>query len=360
MSVLRLLEFDSRKNMIRVLPEHLEDLYYLSLIISPGDIVYAWTKRSTKVNSGYDSERGKRIRVFLGLRVEQIEFEDFSNRMRIFGVVVESPERIHAKGRHHTIIVDVGKELTIMKNRVLDFHINLIEESKRLTPNLMIVSIGDTEAVVGILRLNILETLATIEKGSVDPNAKKLRESYDKYFEEILKNIRMVAERINISIILILAPQLIGEWFKEYLKAKKWTGFKTVFAGVSEGGLAGIYEFMRSSEASTRLKGLKVLYEKDLVDKVFYRLVNDPDRLAIGLENVIHVLRQGAVDHLIILDTVARSMSNQGLLEQILELAEKTRAKISIIGSRNEAGIRLKSLGGIVALTRYKVYTDPS
>ncbi|MEM1810298.1 MAG: hypothetical protein QW324_05495, partial [Thermofilaceae archaeon] len=89
---MRILEEDKRANRLRLQIESPEDLYYTSLIIDEGDLVTAWTTRQVRIERAVESERGERVRVKLTVQVKKVEFQRFSDSLRILGVVVEAPE----------------------------------------------------------------------------------------------------------------------------------------------------------------------------------------------------------------------------------------------------------------------------
>src|SRR5439155_1319760 len=82
-----------------------DDLWHLHNLVLPGDQVRASTYRREEVKTDkVRPERGEKVRVTLTIRVESVEFQAFSDRLRITGVIVEGPQDL---GRHHTLNVAV-------------------------------------------------------------------------------------------------------------------------------------------------------------------------------------------------------------------------------------------------------------
>ncbi|MCZ2417563.1 MAG: hypothetical protein LC132_08465 [Burkholderiales bacterium] len=73
---------------IRLFPENTDDLWHLYHLITPGCLVYATTLRS--IEGSQDKIRPEKLEkrpVRLGIRVEDVEFHEFSIRLRVFGVI---------------------------------------------------------------------------------------------------------------------------------------------------------------------------------------------------------------------------------------------------------------------------------
>ena len=63
----------------------------------------------------------------------------------------------------------------------------------------------------------------------------------------------------------------------------------------------------------------------------------------------------GAVEHLLVLDELAR----RGRLDDIMREVANSRGKVVIFSSEFEPGDRLRSLGGVAALLRFKISSNP-
>ncbi len=82
------LSLKGREGEIAVSAETLDDLWHLKYIIEKGDLVFALTRR--KADSASDKlrpEKVEKVKVRLGIRVEELEFHKFANRLRIHGPI---------------------------------------------------------------------------------------------------------------------------------------------------------------------------------------------------------------------------------------------------------------------------------
>src|SRR2546427_957115 len=110
---MRVLHRDPKTGEIKVRVENADDLWHLHNLVLPGDLVRASTYRREEVKTDkVRPERGEKVRVTLTIRVESVEFQAFSDRLRITGVIVEGPQDL---GRHHTLNIAVEDVLSVIK-----------------------------------------------------------------------------------------------------------------------------------------------------------------------------------------------------------------------------------------------------
>jgi len=356
-AAVRVLELDARRGLIKLVPEDVEDLYYLALIVRKGDVVRAWTKRSVKVDRGFRVERGERVRVYLGVRVEGVEFSEFANRLRVRGVVVEAPEHLHARGSHHTILVEPGKEVVIQKEELLKFELDLLKKCSKPKGRALVVSVGDDHSVIGVLGASGMTILAEIRNRQARrPEDHSLKAAYEDYLSEVVAHLRRVLSRQEATVVVVLCPSLLKKWVEEALdKARVRREAEVRVIMVSEGGLAGLYEFLRGREALKVARHSSAVYERLQVDEVFRRLVSEPGRVLVGMEEVRSGSLYGAVDRLVVLDSLIRTLPDNEELMGVVRRVEESGGRVVIVSERSEAGAKLKSLGGIAALTRYEL-----
>lgn len=355
---MKILEFDKKRLRLRLVPESVEDLYYLTYIINKGDILYAWTKRTLKIERSYRKERGEKIKVYLGIKVENLEFSEFVNRLRVKGIVVDAPDYLPIKGQYHTIIIEVGKEFYLEKQELFEFQLEILEERSKKVSNVMIISIGEESSLIGLLRLNGFLTIAEINRTTTkDEKTFSLKKIYEPYLREVFSYALRIIDKYSVDTILILHTSIIKPWLSDMVKNmhinKKVKNIR--FIVVSEGGISGIYEFMRRNDIMKILKEARLSFEITQVNEVYDRLLRDDKKLVLGLEEVKFATELGAIDKLIITDTLMRKALDDDELRNLIKNIEKQQGKIIIVKENTEHGLKLKSLGGIVAITRFNV-----
>ncbi|HDM22631.1 MAG TPA: mRNA surveillance protein Pelota, partial [Methanomicrobia archaeon] len=75
------------------------------------------------------------------------------------------------------------------------------------------------------------------------------------------------------------------------------------------------------------------------------------DEAVYGIKDVEKAIDYGAVERLLILDDLLRDEN----YEKILEKTRKKNCKVYVISSEHEGGEKLKGLGGIAGLLRFKI-----
>jgi len=104
---MKILQKDLRHGMVRVMVENLDDLWYLSNVICPGDRVSARTERRVKAKDDMErAGKSERVAVTITLKVEKTDFRLENDSFRISGTITEGPEDLVSAGSHHTINVE--------------------------------------------------------------------------------------------------------------------------------------------------------------------------------------------------------------------------------------------------------------
>ena len=110
---MRVLKRDLREGEIKLRLESMDDVWHLHNLVFPGELVRAVTfRREEGIADKIRPERMEKRRVYLGIRVEDVEFHAFSDRLRISGTIVEGEMDV---GQHHTLNLTVGDDLAIVK-----------------------------------------------------------------------------------------------------------------------------------------------------------------------------------------------------------------------------------------------------
>jgi protein pelota len=151
---LKIYKIDLKKGFAKVMPETMDDLWHLYNVILKRDEVYARTTRQVKPDEQYSRPtKAKRVPVNLGVQVEKMYWDKVLNRLRINGIVVDSPEKLSINGSRHTLDVVVNKPVTIVKKKWQKHELDRLKRASKITASpLVIVSIDDEDYCVAILR----------------------------------------------------------------------------------------------------------------------------------------------------------------------------------------------------------------
>ena len=344
---------DLKHGIVTVVPETSDDIWTLSLVIKPGDLVKAKTVRDVRFGER-GSGRSRRVAMTLTVRVESIDFQPFSTRLRIKGVVVEGPERFGVKGKHHTITVDVGQEVTIIKEEgwpkpLLD---RLKAQSRGLKA--LIVAVDYDEYAIGLVQGQGLQILAEHElrlPGKDDPRRAEL---LHQELVTLVKRVAEYAEREGVGIVVVAGPGFLKDEVAEMLRERA-PNLRVYTETASTGGVAGVYEVIRRGKIREILSELSTIEAEEFLERFERLLVQKPELVAYTLPNVRRAVELGAVEELLVLDELLHSPDKRLRMEveEVLKKADETRAKIRFVSVETPAGLRLKHLGGIAAILRY-------
>lgn len=344
---MRLLHQDTRTGEIKFQVDNMDDLWHLYNIIDIGDLVLASTyRREEQKADKVRSERGEKRRVFLGIRVEKVEFHEFDNRLRVTGVIERGPQDL---GAHHTLNVEEGEALSVIKTNwrgpTLDRIKRALEDSKR--PNIVFVSLENDEATIAVLRQYGMQNLATI----YGPSGGKMYEqkSDDDFYLEIIEKVKqLVAGDVPL---VVLGPGFAKETLVAMGRQREPEAFKRVHIyHTGQAGMAGVHELMKKGMGAEILEGSRVAEETNMVEKVLEEIAKE-GMVAYGPMEVELAVRSGAVETLLVLDPLLREKD----LDPLLKAVESSRGKVMVVSEHHEAGRKLEALGGMAALLRFRM-----
>ncbi|MEM1508980.1 MAG: hypothetical protein QXY49_00035 [Thermofilaceae archaeon] len=346
---MRILECDESRRIIKFQLETLEDLYFISLIIDPEDTITAWTTRQVRISRGDGSEeRGERVRVKLTLSVKKVEFQRFSDVLRVLGVVEEAPEWLYAKGSYHTIGLKVGDEVLLCKQFITKYHKRILELAVTRTKVAGVLSVDFEELATGILRPQGLEIISVIalprarKEGSIREH---LEISLSKHLHSIIKQLEVK----NVGQIIAVAPQLVLEVLGEQLHGLK---IPVKFLKTTEGGLAGIYELLRDDRFKEMIENLIFSVSREALSELIETIMKSPARAALGIEEVKQALQSNSVKLLLVSDEIFLSDKREEIIG-ILRSASDVARDIVVIPPYVEGADMLRRFDGIAAILYY-------
>ncbi len=343
---MRVLHRDPRSGEIKLRVENPDDLWHLHNLVAPGDLVRASTYRREETKTDkVRPERGEKVRVTLTLKLDKIEFQAFTDRLRISGVIVEGPQDL---GRHHTLNVGVDDVLSVIKTW-RSHELRRIEEAVAAAqkPLVTFLSLDDEDALLAQLRQYGVQELATIHA----PGHGKMFATGDSrtvYFDEILSKLRTMP--LGEALILV-GPGFAREGFLEFLKARDPTVAAKVHSqGTSQPGMHGVQEALRSG-MGTKISGeSRVAHETALVEKLLEAIATNRP-CAYGRAEVAEAVDAGAVETILVSDAVVRDLE----VERLMHDVEAARGDVVLVSRHHEAGAKLEGLGGVAALLRYPI-----
>jgi protein pelota len=124
---------------------------------------------------------------------------------------------------------------------------------------------------------------------------------------------------------------------------------------VNNGGTAGIYEALRSGVLLKAAAQLRVVEETETMEEVMKRLGKGEGKITYGIAEVENAAKLGAIEKLIIADSLLRNAEDEKRLEleKLMREVERRNGEITVVSTEHEAGAKLTALGGIAALLRF-------
>lgn len=329
-------EIDAKKRVVKIVPEREEDLYFIYLLVDVGDVVRGWTVREYRPEG---AKEGERIKMFLGIRVEALEYHKFRGSLRIRGTVIEVQEGVEGvKGRRHTLEVVPGRELEIEKRDdvPLEAVTEVLNLAKAILPRVLLISVDDEEATIAYITSIGVEVLYTVANTTSRREGSSL---FENYFQEIKKRVEEIRTRYRPDKVVAAGPGIVVERLVTLIPAEK--------ALQNAGGLAGVFEFLRRGlyDELRREMGIEV-YER-----ILHRLATSRESVAIGPDEVEIAATSGRVESLLVLDTFIKENPKESW--KVISLVYRSRGKVHIVKEETEVGEWLKKVGGVSALLRW-------
>jgi protein pelota len=356
----------SGKAMIAI-PDDADDLLSLRRIIEPGNHVTADTTRVIKQVKEYARpDKGNRVSVRLSINVENISLDDIVNRVRLSGTIINSNNELVPRGTHHSLTVQLGDMIVIDKHRKWkDTEISILKKSAN-NASFVLVAVDTQEAAVASVlgtHLDVIPNIYSGQSGKRYEQSVKNNTSIDVFFGEIVKTIFSISRTTVESNhqderrIIIFGPgetkrRLYNSLVTKYQLNKELV---SVVDGVDVAGEDGIFVFLRSPVMKESMYSSKLATVSSVLDEIM-RLVHKGEiKYSMGMEEVSNSASNNAIERLIFSDSIFKTVEENSVI-RLLNSVEAHGAKIFAVDSSTDIGLRVSSLGGIVALLRYAIH----
>ena len=360
---MKILQENYKKNLKKLQPENFTDLYFLSKIIEPGDVLTASTHRRVrkKGTRGREGDKGEKVALTLTIKVNDVTFQEsiVDKRLRIKGTIVEGPEEYVSLGSFHTINITIGKPVTIIKSKWLSYHISILEESqKHIAQNrICLIAIEKGVATVAVLEHIKLHIISKITKNI--PGKIATQEARNKGLTEFFKEIVEVLKHqvpSDIEIIVIGGPGKIKIDFLEFLKnSAQFLNKKIYVEDVASGTSAGIEELSKRGIISKIANEFAFVKIQAIIDRFVKMLATEPTKVGYGINNLLEMAKLGAIEVILINDDLIRTNDKEikEKIEQLFVLLKKTRVDYFLVDHDTDQGKQIQMFGGLIAILRY-------
>lgn len=347
---MKIKHFDKGEGELKVEPQSLEDLWYLTKIIDERDIVRGRSFRLWKPEDATRAGSAERKPVKLELSVEKVDFAQAANKLRITGVILKGePEDICPRGEHHTLDTGIGDILEIRKE-FNAYHEAMLDEAKKRSKHLKVVVlvIDEEKALFAELETKGINFGTELRNHANKRDPKTFDDKNKKYFSEVATGLE---SRAKSGAVLIAGPAFAKDNLKKLLdKEHRELAQRCKYEYASSAETSAVLELLKRGVLHKLLTEQKLQDEFEALEK-FKTSLGRTDGLAVYGEKVASVIDSGAAGELLVLDEVLRKDKKA---REILTNAKKMGARITIFNSEDEAGMEFKHFK-IAALLRYKV-----
>ena len=346
---MNLIKSDFKSGTVKLRVTELDDLWYLSHLIDPGDFIKGKTTRKIRIG-----ETDKVVKKTLGLKIEAetIGFSESGLSLRINGKVKEGPEEV-PRDSYHTISLEEGSEFTLKKVSWLSYQKQKLKEATEKKYNYLLCLFDREEALFALTKKDGYKVLVKI-KGDV-PKKRKTTIVKKDFQEEIIKALDVYNSRHTPENIIIASPAFYKEDLFKKINIPELKE-KIVLSTCSAISEAALDEVIKQPELKDILKDSRSRQEKELMDELL-SAINKGDLAAYGWKEVQQVIAAGAVSKLLLTDEFIQKKREEGEfepLDQQMKKVDNLQGKIHLLSAKNESGKKLNGLGGVAALLRYR------
>ena len=343
-------------NAFLVIPEDADDLFTLRRIIEKDERVIADTTRLVKQVKEYGRpDKGERVKVRVAIKVEQSKLDSAVDKLRISGIIIDTNNEMVAKGMHHSLSVHAGDMVTIDKGRALrDVELRMLKRSAS-SASFILVAIDTQEAAVAKVSGTNVKVIPNIYSGQSGKRYHTKNPNIETYFVDIAKTVSLIIGENDK--VIIFGPGETRRRFFNMLTSRQYVlkDMVQVIDGIDVAGEDGIFVFLRSAAMKEVMGASKLAAVSSMLDKVMLMVNRGEAKFAIGMHEVSQAAALKGIEAVVFSDSIFKT-ANEEEIVKLLNLIESYGAKTFAVDSSTDIGLRVSSLGGIVALLRYAIH----
>jgi protein pelota len=347
-----------------VIPKDADDLFTLRRTIEIGDFIVGDTTRVIKHVKLYGRpDKGDRVKVRVSLKVENAALYDAVDRLRITGIITNTDNELVSRGSHHSMTVRIDDTIMIEKERKWNnAELSIITRSGNLE-DFILVAIDTQEAAVAKVsgtHLKLIPNIYSGQSGKRYQSSRKINPNIESYFADVGKMIQstMISDSGGEAVrTVIFGPGEAKRKLHNFLGTEKFRFEKEkliVVDGVDVAGEDGIYVFLRSPALKEAMSSSKLASVSSILEEVLKLVHKGEPKYAMGMRDVTYAASIKNIECVVFSDAIFKTDDEDAVLK-ILNSIESYGGKIYAVDSSTDIGLRVSSLGGIVALLRYSI-----
>ncbi|MBI2151595.1 mRNA surveillance protein pelota [Candidatus Woesearchaeota archaeon] len=359
---MRIITSDYKKGLVKLKITDPEDLWYLSQIIEPGDLLTAKTTRKVKIGDGENAKVDKKT-LILTVKAEELTLDLESKVLRINGKVQEAQEFVPA-GSYHAISLELDAEFKLEKKEWFSYQKQKLEEAAQSKHLYLICLLDREETLFALTKKSGYNVLLTL-KGEVQKKARftetktasKTAGKEKDFYQEIISQLEEYNTRHTPERIIIASPAFYKEDLFKRINNPELKK-KMALATCSDITETALNEVMKSPELKSALQDSRLREEKLLMDDLL-REINKNELAVYGWKETLQAGAAGAISQLFLSDKFIhqrRKEEKYSEVEELMKTVDNCQGRINLFSSEQESGKKLDGIGGIAAILKYKVY----
>lgn len=337
---MKVMSFNDRTGELEVVPETEDDLWILHTIIKKGDIVAARTVRDV----GREEGDSRRVSMIVVLQVEKTEFQKFTTRLRIHGIIIDAPERYGIKGSHHTINLDLGNSIAIRKewNRG---EMEKIMRASQYRPATLIALVDYDEYVIAQPMEQGIKILA---EGAMRQPSKYEPDRVEENLSEVSSLIQSYVDSLKPNYLILAGPGSFKEKVRQRIR-----GVSVITDSVSSATRSGLYELMNRDVMREVMRQSNLLEATKELARALELIARGSPNITYGKEEIKRASEVGAVDTLLVTEDILSEPSLRGEVDEITMTVDKKGGKVIVVTTDTPGYYQVRSFGGMLAILRF-------
>lgn len=358
-----------------LLPEEIEDLWNVYNLLVVGDAVTATTFRKVQRESTNGSVDSQKVKMTLRVQIKSISFEPEAGELRLGGPTLSEQEGVRL-GSFHTLELELHRKFGLAK---WDWDAVSLERLREATADA--AASADLAAVLiqpGLANVCLLSAGMSIVRAKLEANIPKkgdarvmegAKKATARWHEQVLQAVLRHVDFAKVKCVLLAGPGFAKDTFWEWagtvaaqrgLRELEQSKPKWLLAHASSAYKHALKEVLSDPAVAPRVADTKAAAEVLGLKQFFGKLSAEPDRATYGYSWVAKAAEQGALETLLLTDSLFRAQDIQRR-KQYVELVADARAagaKVHIFSSLHVSGDQLGKLGGVAAVLRFPLPID--
>lgn len=338
-----------KQGFVRIQVSLQDDLWYLSHIITPGDVVTSKTERKIKLGDSASRTSTVRKIMVLSLQIIDVSLEQ-GGVLRIKGTVDQGNDEVPS-GSHHSFTVKLGDEFKLYKTVWPRFMREKLDEAVNNSSEKILIVLFDREsALISEVSQQGISHLAELFANVA--SKQYVTAASGSIIEDILAEVQTQLKRSDFSNVVFASPSFWHAPLKNKLPSllKKKSVIITAY-GVSKSVVA---KLLGHGGLKQVLSSQRMQREQQVIDLFLADLAQD--KVAYGFADVDKAASIGAVDSLVVTDNFIHKMKEHQTydgLDTIMQVVDNADGKVHLLYDEQTMKI-IDGLGGIAARLRWQ------